>query len=402
MKVAILTYARTNNYGATLQCYALNKYIQSLGHETIVLNVPLDDGSVREVKKRPLILRAFSFAKRCLLLPYKRFFNKKTLHDYEIRYQLTPEQKALEKECSQKNMALFDEFRSKYLPNITKEYFYETDFENDYPEADAYVVGSDQVWNVDICRNQYPIFFLSFVRTGRKKISYAACMGGNDKVLYKGNQKIKIKELLDDFDSISVRNQMAVTICQNNFNFTPKQVLDPTFLIDNYDELLAESKVDATGCMYIDKFIINDQWMAVIKDIAKQKGLSIRMDNCLIQIKDVPFTPLCTVQDWLKILNTSELIFTDSFHCTVFCILFRKQFVVAPSYQGGEGRMLDLLNKMGIEGRFYYTPKDLIDNIDVWSKPIDYNAVWHRIELLRIESKQFLIESLSRNKQQKI
>ena len=43
MKVAILTYARTNNYGATLQCYALNKYIQSLGHETIVLNVPLDE-----------------------------------------------------------------------------------------------------------------------------------------------------------------------------------------------------------------------------------------------------------------------------------------------------------------------------------------------------------------------
>lgn len=397
MKVAILTYARTNNYGATLQCYALNKYIQSLGHETIVLNVPLDDGSVRKVKKRPFFMRALSFAKRCLLFPYNRFFPKKSLHDYEIRYQLTPEQKALEKEYSQKNMALFDEFRSHYLPNITDEYFYESDFEKNYPEADAYIVGSDQVWNLKICRNQYPIFFLSFVKNGGKKISYAACMGGNDKILYKGEQKLKIKKLLDDFDNISVRNQMAVTICQNNFNFTPKQVLDPTFLIDNYDELLAESHAVATGCMYIDKFIINDQWITVIKEIAKKKNLSIRMDNCLIQIKDVPFAPLCTVQDWLKIIKTSDLIFTDSFHCSVFCILFRKQFVVAPSYQGGEGRMLDLLKIMGIEGRFYYNPQDLIENIEAWSKPIDYNAVWKRIESQRGDSKQFLIESLCRN-----
>lgn len=393
MKVAILTYARTNNYGATLQCYALNKYIQSLGHETIIINVPLDDGSVRRVK-RPLYRRLLSFVWSCFYTIYKKLFSHNRLHDYEIRYILNKEQREKEQMYSNQNMVLFDEFRSQYLPNITSEYFYESDFASNYPEADAYVVGSDQVWNVDICKKQYPIFFLSFVKPGRKKISYAACMGGNDGIIFEGEQKEKIKQLLSDFNCISVRNQMAVTICQNNFQFTPKQVLDPTFLVDNYDELLTESSIDAKGCMYIDKFIINDLWVNAIKEISKNKGLQIRMDNCLIEIDEVPYAPLCRIQDWLKIIKTSDLIFTDSFHCSVFCILFRKQFVVAPSYQGGEGRMLDLLDKMGIEGRFYYTPDELINNINVWSKPIDYDAVWARIEEQRIDSKNYLIEAL--------
>lgn len=393
MKVAILTYARTNNYGATLQCYALNKYIQSLGHETVVLNVPLDDGSVRKIK-RPLYKKLLRAPKTIMTIVINKFFPRKALKDYEVRYPLSKEQKKQEQEFSEKNMVLFDQFRAKYLPNITEEYFYESDFDVNYPDADAYVVGSDQVWNVDICRNQYPIFFLSFVKPGKKKISYAACMGGNDKVVFKGEQKDRIKNLLAGFDSIAVRNKMAVTICQNNFGFSPQQVLDPTFLIDNYDELLAESEIDASGNMYIDKFIINEPWMTAIRKIAKEKNLRVRMDNCLIEIKDVPFSPLCRVQDWLKILKTSDLIFTDSFHCSVFCILFRKQFVVAPSYQGGEGRMLDLLEKMGIKDRFYYSPQELIDNIDVWSKPIDYDVVWDIIEKQRNESREYLINAL--------
>ncbi len=393
MKVAILTYARTNNYGATLQCYALNKYIKSLGYETIILNVPLDDGSVRNIK-RSFYRKCVSFILGYSVAAFNKLFSKNKRHDYEIRYRLNNDQIVKEKEYANKNMTLFDEFRLKYLPNISEEYFNESDFADNYPEADAYVVGSDQVWNVDICRNQYPIFFLSFVKPGKKKISYAACMGGNDKVVFKGEQKDAIRKYLADFDSIAVRNQMAVTICQNNFNFSPKQVLDPTFLIDDYDELVSESEIDASGCMYIDKFIINDPWMDAIRTIAKDKNLNIRMDNCLIEIKDVQFSPLCRIQDWLKILKTSDLIFTDSFHCSVFCILFRKQFVVAPSYQGGEGRMLDLLDKMGIENRFFYSPKELVDNIDKWSQPIDYEAVWKRIEVMRDESKKYLIEAL--------
>ena len=393
MKVAILTFARTNNYGATLQCYALNKYIQGLGHETIILNVPLDDGSVRPKMKRNIFIRGIHFGYYLL----KRLFGsnrQKGLKDYEIRYHLSIESKKKEQIYSDLNMKLFDEFRSKYFPNITEEYFSFEDFEKNYPEAEAYVVGSDQVWNLQITGWQYPIFFLSFVKDGCKRISYAACMGGNGEVIFKGKTKKNIQCLLNKFDSIAVRNEMAMNIFRNNFINCPTQVLDPTFLIDNYNELLEETKVNASGCIYVDKFIINEPWMNAIREIATSQKLNIRMDNCLIELKDVPFSPLCTIQDWLGLINTADIIFTDSFHCSVFCILFHKQFVVAPSYQGGEGRMVDLLTKLGLEDRFYRNPDELINNMDKWLKHIDYSEVDKKIAIMKAESREFLIQAL--------
>lgn len=192
MKVAILTFARTNNYGATLQCYALNKYIQDLGHETFVLNVPLDDGSVRPIKKN-IIVRGVRFCFCIMKRILKGKCGKKQLSDYEIRYQLSPEGRVWEQKYSDENMKLFNEFRAKYFPNMTKEYFNFEDFEKDYPQADAYVVGSDQVWNLKITRWQYPLFFLSFVRDGSKRISYAACMGGTVMLDLKGKQRKTFK-----------------------------------------------------------------------------------------------------------------------------------------------------------------------------------------------------------------
>lgn len=396
MKVGILTYARTNNYGATLQCFALDKYIRSLGHETIILNVPLTDLSGTNVRK-PFYFKALGLPKKILKKVYRKIATQKSpsVDDYEIRYQLTPEQKQKEQKYSDQNMKLFDEFRAKYMPNLTQEYLTAEDLKKNYPDADAFVVGSDQVWNVNICLSQYPIFFLEFVRPNNKRIAYAACMGGDSNFMFESKQKAHVKELLSKFDSILVRNEMAVNICRNNFGIVPQQVLDPTFLIDDYNELLAESKVNASGSLFVDKFVINDVWMDVVREIASRKKLNIRMDRCLIEIKDVPFNPVCRVQDWLGILNTADMIFTDSFHCSVFCILFRKQFVVAPSYKGGEGRMVDLLKKLGLEDRFYANPQDLINNFDVWNKPINYDEVHNKIKTLRKESREYLINAIN-------
>ncbi|MCQ2214310.1 MAG: polysaccharide pyruvyl transferase family protein [Bacteroidales bacterium] len=396
MKVAILTYARTNNYGATLQCYALNKYIRCLGYDTLILNVPLQDASRRKHDKS-YVQRFFGFVQRIL----KRIFRciapttrGTTFNDFEIRYQLSPEQSRKEREFSDLNMKLFDEFRAKYLFNLSREYFTLDELSEDYPDADVFVVGSDQVWNVNICQNQYPIFFLEFVKPNHKRIAYAACMGGDSNYIFTEKTKEHVKTLLGRFDHIAVRNEMGVKICQNNFGITPKQVMDPTFLIDNYDELLAETKQDATGCLFVDKFVINDIWMEIVRDIALRKRLNIRMDRCLIEIEGVPFNPICKVQDWLGILKTADMIFTDSFHCCVFCILFKKQFVVSPSYKGGEGRMVDLLRKLGLEDRFYRTPQELIANFDVWNMPIDYDSVFEKIEELRVVSQDFLKNAL--------
>ena len=405
MRIAILTFARTNNYGATLQCYALNKYIRSLGHETIIINLPLDDGSVRGKKETPSVVKPPMIKRIIWRLRYffyktkgKFFYRNKQnvceIEPYEIRYELSPTQREEELKFSAANMKLFDAFREKYLSNITKEFFEEEDFAKDYPKADVYVVGSDQVWNLAITRWQYPLFFLSFVKGKSTKIAYAACMGGSEDILFSKEQKKKIGTLLKGFDAISVRNQIAANILYKNFSINVKQVVDPTILLDSYEELARESSVDATGSLWFDKFIINDLWLDAIKFVANQQELNIRADRNLIRIPDIPFNPVVSVADWLRLVQTSEFVFTDSFHCTVFCILFRKQFITTPSYRGGEGRMLDLLKKLGIENRFFYNPESVQNDVKRWEASIDYDKVYDKLNKLRAESKEFLREAL--------
>ena len=109
------------------------------------------------------------------------------------------------------------------------------------------------------------------------------------------------------------------------------------------------------------------------------------MDNCLIQIKDVPFTPLCTVQDWLKILNTSELIFTDSFHCTAFSLNFNKEFFVFYP-EKYSSRLESILKLTGTEWRAE------IENVnDI--KAINYKSVNEVLDRERSKATDFILSN---------
>lgn len=387
MKVAILTFAVTNNYGATLQCYALQEFLRNQGHETLILNVPLQKaGGARKV-------RTFIDRVKGKLNPlYCMVWGQK-----EGRYYRSKRESLIDHAFEAANMRLFDMFRQKYFYSITHPYIIEDDFLKDYPEADAYVVGSDQVWNPWVTNFQYPIFFLSFVKSGRKKISYAACMGGDRNFEFTYEESTTIKKLINEFNSVSVRDKTAISILKNKFHFEAIEVLDPTFLIDNslYNKVIDDSNLDATGCMFCFKFIINDAWSKIIKDMASEMNLSIRMDSCVIPINGLPFQPTCSVADWLKLIKTSEFVFTDSFHGMVFCILFRKNFVATPSYKGGEERYLDLARKFGLENRVYTSMKDMVESKKIWMQPINYDDVYEKLEPLRKQSVSFLLNALN-------
>lgn len=381
MKVCILTFAVTNNYGATLQCYALSKFIQQQGHETIILNVPLQKAGASR-SKGSLWVRVTNKIRRIMHItpPEGRYFRTKKQLQQDGQYDF-------------QNMLKFEDFRKKYFPNLSHEYINEMDFEKDYPKADLYIVGSDQVWNVWVTNYQYPIFFLSFVKDSGKKISYAACMGGDTNFEFRYDEIDKIASLLSSFDAISVRDQTGLSILKDKFDISASLVLDPTFLIDSYDELLKDSDLDAKGSMFNFKFIINDKWVKVIKNISNDLHLNIRMDTCLIPIKGLPFHPLCGVQDWLKLIKTSDFVFTDSFHGMVFCILFKKQFIATPSYKGGEERYMDLASKFGLEDRVF-TNADEVMKAQAWKKKIDYSKVYEKLGPLKKQSQMFLLNQL--------
>ena len=377
MKIAILTFSQTTNYGAALQCYALSKYLQNLGHNIIIFNIPL----IIEQKEKLSSLSSFFKISRNILSRLKRLIIvKKDTNAESIRYVRNNKEKKEDAYWDEQTRLLFKSFNEKYLPTFTKEFLTENDLCDNYPKADLYIVGSDQVWNPSITQKQKNIFFFSFLKD-EPRISYAASFGGSSKWNLSQKENKEIQFLLEKFKGISVRENNGITILNNIFKLKGQEVLDPTLLLstNDYIKLAQNSQLDGTSNLYAYKFIINDIWLSTLHFIAQETSSTLRMDCETIHLRNVPFNPTLSIEGWLKLIQTSKFIVTDSFHCTVFCVLFRKQFLVTPSYPGGEGRMLSFLKKLGLEDRFYFTTQQIRSNPNNWKRTINYDEVYKRL-----------------------
>lgn len=389
MKVAILTFSKTTNYGAALQCYALSSFIQNAGHEVIIFNAPLDSEEAINVSLIRLICRKVKKTLKKIILS-----NKQSNSEF-VRYSRSEKEKKEDIYWDKQVRLLFESFSQTYLPPFTKELKNEQDFKEQYPQADLYIVGSDQVWNLSITQSQKKIFFFSFLKD-EARISYAASFGGSTQWSGSPEETQEINQLLKKFKGISVRENSGISILHDIFHLNGVEVLDPTLLLSSieYDKLAEKSNLEASQDLYAYKFIINDIWLETLKFISEETESKLRMDCETIQLPNIPFNPALSIEGWLKLIKTAKFVVTDSFHCTVFCILFKKQFIVSPSYSGGEGRMLSFLKKLGLEDRFYYTTKDIRKNAKAWKTPIDYDKVYQKLNYHKEQSRKYLMSYL--------
>lgn len=389
MKVAILTFSKTTNYGAALQCYALSSFIQNAGHEVIIFNAPLDSEEAINVSLIRLICRKVKKTLKKIILS-----NKQSNSEF-VRYSRSEKEKKEDIFWDKQVRLLFESFSQTYLPPFTKELKNEQDFKEQYPQADLYIVGSDQVWNLSITQSQKKIFFFSFLKD-EARISYAASFGGSTQWSGTPKETQEINQLLKKFKGISVRENSGISILHDIFHLNGVEVLDPTLLLSSieYDKLAEKSNLEASQDLYAYKFIINDIWLETLKFISEETESKLRMDCETIQLPNVPFNPALSIEGWLKLIKTAKFVVTDSFHCTVFCILFKKQFIVSPSYSGGEGRMLSFFKKLGLEDRFYYTTKDIRKNAKAWKTPIDYDKVYQKLNYHKEQSRKYLMSYL--------
>lgn len=389
MKVAILTFSKTTNYGAALQCYALSSFIQNVGHEVIIFNAPLDSEEAINVSLIRLICRKVKKTLKKIILS-----NKQSNSEF-VRYSRSEKEKKEDIYWDRQVRLLFESFNQTYLPPFTKELKNEQEFKEQYPQADLYIVGSDQVWNLSITQSQKKIFFFSFLKD-EARISYAASFGGSTQWSGTPKETQEINQLLKKFKGISVRENSGISILHDIFHLNGVEVLDPTLLLSSieYDKLAEKSNLEASQDLYAYKFIINDIWLETLKFISEETESKLRMDCETIQLPNIPFNPALSIEGWLKLIKTAKFVVTDSFHCTVFCILFKKQFIVSPSYSGGEGRMLSFLKKLGLEDRFYYTTKDIRKNAKAWKTPIDYDKVYQKLNYHKEQSRKYLMSYL--------
>ncbi len=361
MKIGVMTFWWSeDNYGQLLQCYALQKYLRDLGHEAYLIRYHPDNDIVKD-----------SLIKKC----YKALSPKKLYNFAKNRIN----RKKLEIE-RKNNDRQFEVFRQKYIAQSKVFYSSLKELQANPPEADAYIVGSDQVWNfwsmpIEKCKNLIHTYFLDFGSGNTKRISYAASWGRTNLL----NEEIaEITPLLKRFDYVSVREKNGIELCSKcNFD-RAEWVCDPTLLLsaETYRKIYCESEIRRKEKKFLLLYMLGNECDFDIKtayEFAAKKNIEVVYvsGNDLTANSQKTFA---TIPEWLYLVDNAEYVITNSFHCGVFSTIFHKQFGIVPltgTCAGMNARLSSLFELTGIDERFVtsgkfealdseYTPKEII------------------------------------------
>lgn len=317
MKIGILTFWWTNdNYGQILQCFALQKFLNDLGHDAFLIKYNYTDDVL-----------ANSFIRKCIgaLNPIKviKFLIEKKNN------------KIIEKEVKENNRH-FEDFKNTYIKQTKTIYTKYKELLQNPPEADMYIVGSDQVWNYSsysLKRFQNPLhaYFLDFGKPETKRISYAASWG---KTSITEEYKKEIRPLLQKFDYVSVREESGIPICNECGKDNIDYVCDPTFLLDKekYRSLYSENNIRKPERPFILLYILANKYtfnLDSVYDFAEKKKLEVIYitGNGVVDKRKKNYA---TLPEWLWLVDNADYVISNSFHCAVFSIIFHKKFGIIP------------------------------------------------------------------------
>ena len=353
MKIALLTIWHVGNYGAELQAYATMKVLMEMGHDVTIIDIRENEHPNPTLKNRLAGLIS-------KMTPAYRNFNK---------------------------------FWSTNFPSKTRHYRSVEDLLDNPPEADAYVVGSDQVWNKDITAEKRYIYFLNFGPELVRRISYASSFG-----IDKWNDSIestnKTKELLTRFSSISCREQSGIELLKTVFNLQASRVLDPTLLLNDYSNLIGNiSDKDILTYYPLTNYPELDNFC---RNLAGEMGLELVNANRTTYLTNsIPWSRPSVV-NWMRAIAQAKFVVTPSFHGLVFALLFRRQFMIINrgGNQGRKTRMTDLLDALGLSDRFCESFEEAREK-KLWEYEIDYADVYQKLNIMRRDSVNYLAKALS-------
>jgi hypothetical protein len=265
---------------------------------------------------------------------------------------------------------------------------------------DAYIVGSCQVWR-RAYSSHISNFFLDFLDDlPVKRVAYAASFGVDRWELSDQQTKVCVP-LAQRFNAISVRGKSGIELCRKYLGVdNAVHVLDPTLLLDPeiYISLVEKDQTppsDGDLMAYIlDKSANNNQITDRISRRFELKPVYIMpqkkfLDYDRKSISQCIFPP---VTAWLRGYIDAKYVVTDSFHGTVFSILFNKPFVTIGNKKRGQSRFTSLLEMFGLENRLVESVDDLTD--ELLTEPINWDDVNARLRERRAESVKFLEEAL--------
>jgi len=349
MKAGILTFHWAYNYGAVLQTYALQETLIQMGVEATVL----DYRPARLMARiGPLGLRSGRF-----------------MHVLPMRWR-------------------FHRFRQRHL-HLTRRLFRTDDLREETRDYDAVIVGSDQVWNMNIIKGDLN-YFLAFA-DGVRKISYAADFGQSQQV---SQIKTDLSRLLARFDRISARTNLSKEIVRTLCSKDVDVVLDPTFLYD-FSETTANVETEGPFILVYSMWAGADGEVlaSVVKDIASKYKLPV----CSVSwSRDFPTADYrlrsLGPAEWLGYFRKAAFICTDSYHGFIFAIKNRKPFA-AVCLNKRASRIIELAQRYGLHNSVISSAESA-RSCSMWTREVDYGRVHSLLNQDVEASKVFLREAL--------
>lgn len=386
-KIAVVSCYFKHNYGSMLQAYATQMALDKLNYDNETIDITGFDGEIKNAKLK-------YFAKASLtsdILLSKLGMAKNVLKKKLSKGEYTNKIQIRDKK--------FDDFSKKYF-RLSPIYSSMTELSNKCEERySSVLVGSDQLWlPANIAANYYT---LSFVPDTVNTIAYSTSFGQSQ--LPKSVAK-KASVFLNKIKHIGVREETGQKLVKDIVGRNVPVVCDPTMLFTGEEWMSIQQEAPIVDGKYIFCYFLgnNPSHREFVKRLKKKTGYKVvaltHLDEYIKSDENYADETPYDVDpaDFVNLIRNAKYICTDSFHCSVFSILYRKQFLTFRRFnrdtiQSTNSRLDSLFNLVGVDNRFV-NPEDDVKkylNIDT-----DYDLVHEKLAKVREQSYIYLKKSL--------
>lgn len=367
LQIGILSLSDTENFGAKIVTFALKHKIEQLipNSQVNVIQFLADTSqddfityTIKRIKEQGIVKPAIHFV-------LGNLNHRKHVEDYKIRSS---------------KFSLFDE---KYLPVALKTKKI-SEFRNYVNQLDVIVVGSDIVFRPEFAQLYPMIYFLDCINSSKvKKISYAASIGTNSQAVLKPLESI-YRNGMKNFDYISTREKESQKFLQSLTDKPVSLCCDPVLLCD-VNDFQFENDFERPKRKYIFMYILdrNKRSIKYAKKLAKEKDLDIYY----FAEEDLDGNGIYNVltdgpAEFIERIKNAEYVITNSFHCIVFSIMFKKPFVAFMRTRQSL-KITNILEMFGLESRAVTENKkfDIDENID-WES---VHSKWLKLQSFSIQ-----------------
>lgn len=360
MKIGIITYHKSHNYGALLQAIALRIKLVQMGHDVYFIDYwPLYHKQLYD------------------------FFSIKEMFNYGIKDAIKYGLKILlSYKKRKKRITSFMQFIEEFIQPYCIDYSTNDKF-------DIIIYGSDQIWRKqpELSNHFDPVYFADNILKANKHIAYAASMGNMD--LSKKNYDF-LKEKVNKFSHISVREEKLKFIMEE-VGINSPLVLDPTLLLTNdiWERVFPIRNMFNERYVLYYRLLRNSFNEKQVADFAQRLGCKL----LILEGRPRPTIKKDTISsanpiEFISLIKYADFIFTSSYHGMIFSLIFHKQFFA--SFSENSDRAESLLTSLDLKDHLIPHKSDIPTHI----RKIDYTSIDLKINSLRSLSEKFLKESI--------